>query len=888
MKLQFNIKHRCQWGESIILLGNETSLGEWNPSHAITMQCLSEDHWQAHIQLENHKFEYKYAIRKGDGSIHWEQGDNRKLCINEDVTTIHDKFRLEDSSIESIFNSKVFSEAIMRPSHQKSDVAYGIGKCRIQFHVRTARCGKNASVGIIGSGLGTEPWTTVIGMSNINHPRWELTLHCENKSTIEYKYVIYNIDDNTILSWEDGDNHVLYIDEGCSAVIVDDNNFRHSTPWRGCGVVVPVFSLRSESDFGCGTFHDLSKLAYWCHIVGMKMIQVLPINDTMTTNSWHDSYPYKAISVHALHPMYLNIDEMGVVPHDISSYYEIIKKELNSSSEIDYPNMIKAKWEILKSIYAYHGKDTMVQADYIEFCHNNKAWLLPYSAFCLLRDRHGSADFRTWGGYSHFSHDLIDKLLNDSPTEAGFYMYLQYHLDRQLHKSIQYMHSLGIAFKGDIPIGISPNSVEAWTLPELFNLDAQAGAPPDDFAIIGQNWGFPTYNWERMSEDNYQWWRDRLTSMSRYFDAYRIDHILGFFRIWEIPCDAIHGLLGHFSPALPLTPQEISQRGIPFDEQRYCRPYITTKTLETLLGNRVDEVAQHFFEKDTDEMLSFKKDFDSQRKIQRHFENKVNNDPDGNAIKDALLSLHDEVLFVRDPDGKRFHPRITPWKTNSFRDLDTSVKTAFRNLHDEFFFQRHNNLWRENAMRRLPIITQTTTMLSCGEDLGMIPDSVPSVMKELKILSLEVQRMSKDPHTTLGVPKTYPYLSVATTSTHDMPTLRGWCSKNKNISKTFYQDVLQIAGVAYDYDEAQLMKHIIEQHLSAASLWTILPIQDLLSFDETLRSDNIFDEQINDPANENNHWRYRLHLDTDTLIHADQYNKTLKEMIDKSGRNEKY
>lgn len=861
------------------------TLGLWNPSQAVVMQCMSEDHWQANVFIENHEIGYKYVIRKTDGSIYWEHGDNRILRINDDVTTIYDRFRSDD--YEELFNSKVFAEAIMKVTRDETAVSCGIGNRRIQFRVRMSRYNKGMGVGIIGSGLGTEPWGMVLGMNNINHPQWELTLYC-NSSHIEYKYVIYDTLNNEILSWEEGCNHVLYIDDDSSIITVDDDTFRHPTPWRGSGVVVPIFSLRSEGNFGCGTFHDLKKLANWCHKVGLKMIQVLPVNDTMTIGTWQDSYPYKAISVHALHPMYLNIDDMGALPDDVITHYEDIKKELNSCDGIDYPRMIKAKWQLLKALYDYHGDDTITADDYDEFYQNNKTWLRPYAVFCLLRDHYGSADFRRWGKDAIYSLDLVETAFALSPRECHFYIYLQYHLDKQLRDAVEHMHSLGIAFKGDIPIGISPDSVEAWTTPELFHLDVQAGAPPDDFAITGQNWGFPTYNWETMAKDNYQWWRDRLITMSRYFDAYRIDHILGFFRIWQIPRDAIHGLLGHFSPALPLTPQEISQTGLPFDEHRYCSPYVTKQMLNTKLGDNASDVMRQFFEIDNDEILRFKTDFDSQRKIQRHFDDKDNITADDATIRDLLLHLHDEVLFVRDPDGKRFHPRIAPWHTRSFQDLDDALKASFRELHNEFFFQRHNDLWRDNAMRRLPIITKATTMLPCGEDLGMIPDIVPSVMKELKILSLEVQRMPKDPHAPFGTPHSYPYLSVATTSTHDMPTLRAWWLKNQERGEIFYHDTLGLYGVPPHHDDTLLMRHIIEQHLSSPSMWTIIPIQDLLSFDETLRHDKIFDEQINDPANADNHWRYRLHIDTDTLLHADKYNAILREMIDKSGRNENY
>ena len=187
--------------------------------------------------------------------------------------------------------------------------------------------------------------------------------------------------------------------------------------------------------------------------------------------------------------------------------------------------------------------------------------MFPYACYCYLRDKNQTPDFRKWGEFSRYDSDRLQRMLGVYPEakkEIDFWCFIQYLLHTQFSEVKDYAQENGVALKGDIPIGVNRNSVDAWTSPELFNMDTQTGAPPDDFSYFGQNWGFPTYNWQAMAENGFAWWISRFRKMSDYFDAYRIDHILGFFRIWEIPLRATQGLLGTFSPALPYSAEEIS------------------------------------------------------------------------------------------------------------------------------------------------------------------------------------------------------------------------------------------------------------------------------------------------------------------------------------------
>ncbi len=664
----------------------------------------------------------------------------------------------------------------------------------------------------------------------------------------------------------------------------------HNENWKAAGVALPVFSLNSKYNFGIGEFADLKTLSDWCHNVGLKMIQILPINDTQTDGSWNDSYPYKAISTKALHPIYLNLSQLGTLyDENEKEYFETLQKKLNSNDFVDYPEVMKAKNTFFRKIFTQTWNEVKNKSNYHLFFEKNKEWLIPYAAFSYLRDSFQTCDFSQWGAFSTYDKKKIENLINDidNPHDIEIYYFLQYHLDLQLKDAVGYLHHKGIILKGDIPIGISRYSVEAWTSPELFKLDTQAGAPPDAFAAEGQNWGFPTYNWEMMEKDNYKWWRERLSHMSQYFDAYRIDHILGFFRIWEIPISATQGVLGHFNPALPLSLNDLHNAGLDLDIDRISKPYIRKHLLHHYFGQYTDEVTEKYLIETSSDIFELKNEVDSQRKIMEILSTKSSQQNDKeNVIKHGLLNLCAQVLFLKDKDdNNKLHPRIALQYTHSYDELEQYQKDAINKIYDDYFYHRNEALWKKEALKKLPIIISASDMLVCGEDLGMLPACVADVMRELNILSLEVQRMPKNPQDAFVNPAHNPYLSVDTTSTHDTSTLRGWWEENGETTNRFYREMLGHHGGAPFFAEPYICQEIVNQHLHSSSMWVTLPIQDYIAMDGEFRWNQTQREQINVPANPDNHWCYKMHQSLESLNERQDFNKTLYEMIKASNRN---
>ncbi len=649
---------------------------------------------------------------------------------------------------------------------------------------------------------------------------------------------------------------------------------------RGAGVAIPVFSLRSHSSMGVGDFMDLKLMVDWAVATGQRIIQLLPINDTTMSHTWEDSYPYNANSIFALHPQYLSLKRAGTLRDEaMQRDAEAEGQRLNELDAVDYVGVNTLKDRYMRQLYAEQGDVTLASKEFKKFIKDNGYWLRPYALYSLLRDKYATIDFEKWGEEAHYSEELCKRYTDARSRhyrEIAYYYYVQYNLHIQLLEARDYARSKGVGFKGDIPIGVSRTSVDVWCTPQLFNLKQQAGAPPDDFSVLGQNWGFPTYNWHVMARDGYAWWVARFRKMAEYFDAYRIDHILGFFRIWEIPLSARHGLLGHFSPALPYSVAEIEEYGFKFDSS-YLTPDINDWILEEFFGGEAQRVKSLYFDKEGDK-YRFKQRYNTQIKILTHVE--------AGEEQDALMLLFSEVLFIEDPYKKgHYHPRISAQGSYKFRAMCDEDKRRYNALYDNFYYHRHNDFWKVEAMRKLPTLISSTQMLTCGEDLGMIPACVEEVMNELKILSLEIQRMPKEMGVAFGNTQSYKEMSVCTTSTHDMTPLRAWMLEDGELSLKYTREVLNVDSWQVGSDPAPAVcQMIVEKHLHSPAMWTILPLQDWLSMSEELRCKDPLVERINIPARSRHYWRYRMHLTLEQLLESEAFNAQIRELVAKSAR----
>jgi len=905
MEILFHIDCNADTGNSVFVIGGIKEIGLWDQVKARKMTKSGAGQWKARVKIpetDKIKFEYSYLIKDKKGEILWrENGGNRSFsCESKEDITIRDTWR-DNKDPESSLISSAFTDVLFtRPARKKVRKVPGKKTEMIaRLMIRVPRVESRYSICVIGNAkaLGAGDEKKALVMDDSNYPCWEVEVPIEkNDPLITYKYAIYDTKEKKVVHWECADERTLKIVYGKKKIVArtDEEFVFPEGLWRGAGVSIPVFSLRSKNGLGVGEFLDIKLLADWSKKAGIKMIQILPINDTVVTHTWSDSYPYSSISVFALHPIYLNLQAMGRLPEKVvNDIFDEQRKSLNKKADVDYEAVMRLKLKFFKKLYDATKDTFLADREFKTFFEKNKLWLKPYAAFCFLRDLYGTSDFSQWGNYKTVKHKQIDKLtsiLSPHYDDIAIHYFVQFHLHKQLSDVVAYTRREGIVLKGDLPIGVNRHSVETWANPELFNVGQQSGAPPDDFSVNGQNWGFPTYNWKVMAKDNYAWWRNRLKVMSSYFDALRIDHILGFFRIWEIPIHAVTGLMGRFNPAIPITSRELEESGVSLDLERLCTPYIRWHVVNDVFGSDAGHVVLNFMEEYKPGCFRMKPEFATQRQVDDFFvatpdislEVRAYN----NRIKQGLFTIISEILFIEEPGSKglEFHPRITLQRTHSFKDLDPVTREKIDKLYIDYFYNRQEVFWRQEAMVKLPVLKSVTNMLICAEDLGMMPDCVDGVMSELGLLSLCIQRMPKSLKDEFGKPGHYPYLSVCSPSSHDMSTARGWWEEDRARSQRFYSEQLECKGDVTYFCEPWVCEKIVAQHLASPSMWSVFPIQDLVAINGDLRREMPQEEQINVPSNPKHYWRYRFHIDLEDLGKQKELNEKLNVMIEKSGR----
>ena len=873
--LNFSLSYRTKWGE-LLQIHYELPDGR---KGCCKMHTQDGESWSVRIETETHygRMTYYYSVCDECGNeLRIEKGAPRNLQFFDKHTLyIYDHWA--DEGLPAVLLRSAFSECVFRPERIERPLFTHALLMLAPPPPRGYRWG------VTGSSTSWGAWDVRYSprFFRVGVYEWLLPFTAEEcPNGTEYKYILLNEHAPDDVKWEGGNNRVLKfpceVREDSVCISYDCNPDLETLPWRGAGVVIPVFSLRSRDGFGVGDFGDLFRLVELTASVGMKAIQILPINDTSATFSHRDSYPYSGISVFALHPLYIDPREWKGTTAFRRSRGK--GRRLNALPTLDYEAAIRLKMNFLRDLFAELGGEVLKSPEFHHFCQDNRRWLKPYVLFCHLRDHFDTADFRQWGEYANYNAHRLERLLHDNGEvrkETTFYAFVQYLLHRQLTRVREKAREKGVILKGDLPIGIGRRSVPAWVDASLFHFEGQAGAPPDAFATHGQNWGFPTYNWEAMAADGYAWWRHRLKHMARYFDAFRIDHVLGFFRIWEIPEDQIYGVLGHFRPALPLGVDGIRAAGFHSDVRQFSIPSWPIEDKECLC-RKVGVADLSIYFRTENGRFFLLPELGTQRQIADVVKQKQQ--------REALLDFACEVLFIEDPERPgTYHPRISAHETKAYKSLSISDRQAFDGLYDDFYYHRHNVFWKEQAMRKLPAVTECTDMLPCAEDLGMVPDSVKGTLEQLQVLSLEVQRMPKRVGVYFDDLSQNPYLSVATIATHDMPPFRLWWETGGQAER-YWREVLHHEGMPPHEAEPWLCEEVIVQHLSCPSMLCLLSLQDWLGMDAHLRRHDPSEEQINHPENAEQYWNYRVHLCLEDLVKASDFNERVRSLIARSGR----
>ena len=817
MKLIFNLDYHTTFGESLVLniMGTEGKVQQHK------MATVDGEHWSCEVtknKTGEGYIDYYYTLQQGDETTRHEwlvEPHRLELAAEKGARyTVYDHWI--DIPEDAYMYSSAFTDCVAARKRTLSAATKYARTVRLKVRAPQLRAGERLA--LVGGPEILGAWNPreAVAMAEHDCNEWVVSIDAAQLPVgrFEFKFVIVSAARDVAPMWEEGYNRSVDLPElGDGEVVVYElpQAYFNIYPWKGAGTVMPIFSLRSEGSFGVGDFGDLKMMIAWADMTGQRVLQVLPINDTNITHTWQDSYPYNSISIYALHPQYTDLRQLPEIKDEKrKTQFEALRLELNALPQIDYERMFSAKMDYLRELFSQEWGTVSRRTSYKNFFEQNKEWLVPYAAFCYYRDKYGTAAFSEWPKEATLAA-VTPHPVAAVQQELNFWYFVQYNLDQQMRAAHDFAREHRVVLKGDIPIGISRDGVEAWVEPKYFNLNGQAGAPPDPFSADGQNWGFPTYNWDEMLKDGCSWWVRRFRKMAQYFDAYRIDHVLGFFRIWEIPVPEKSGLMGQFSPALGMSKEEIASYGVDFKEG---------------------------------------------------------------------------LFLVDHKRSDRWHPRITIQYYPAYQELDEGQKYHFNNLYNDYFYRRNNQFWYQEAMKKLPRLTQATRMLVCAEDLGMVPDCVPWVMNELRILSLEIQTMPKDPNVRFGKLSHNPYRSVCTFSTHDMPTLRQWWDEDNEQTQAYYNGPLRRGGEAPHPLPGWLAKDIVSRQLTSPSMLCLLSLQDWLSVDDKLRLPDQNAERINIPANPRHYWRYRMHLTIEQLMQADEFNNTIRTLIVQSGRKQ--
>ena len=899
MKLFFYLQYDTVFGQDLRLniMGETTAKGDRASENTVyAMTTVDGKMWQCEIELEKapKSINYFYSIDKWGKEERKEwQTVTHRLDMNVPNASEYKIYnRWTDIPYDSFLYSSAFTDCVNRRHHEAVPTIKYEKTLRLIVRAPQLRKGERLYVTGESSCLGNWHADRALKMVEHNYNEWMVDMNVDAFDEAETELKFIATTDNGDVLWETGYNRTLAIPEmanGEVRVEEMDQAFFEICDRKLAGTLIPVFSLRTRGSFGVGDFGDLKMMIDWVAETHQKVLQVLPINDTTSTHTWTDSYPYSCISIFAIHPQFADLRQLpAVADKEKAAAFEALREELNQLPKIDYERVNNAKIEYLRVIFEQEGGEVLKSAGFKAFLKESAHWLVPYAQYCHLRDTYGNVDFNTWKGHEVWHEKDRETLLNARTKEykeVAFYYYVQYVLHVQMRAAHEYAMARGVILKGDIPIGVNRKGCDVWHEPHYFNLNLQAGAPPDSFSVNGQNWGFPTYNWARMLEDGCQWWLRRFQNMSKYFDAYRIDHVLGFFRIWATPTTCVHALQGQFSPSLAMTREEIESYGLHFQEKLFTTPFIARWVVDRVFGPHADAVVEKYLNHEHDDIFSLKPEYDTERKIEAAFVGK--DGADDVWVRDGLYALASDVLFVRDiNDSNKFHPRITAQLNFMYEALVDSDKEKFNRLYNNYYYRRNNNFWYNEAMKKLPVLVQATRMLVCAEDLGMVPDCVAWVMNELRILSLELQQMPKDPSVRFGELWKNPYRSVCTLSTHDMPTLRQWWDEDMERTQDYYNSQLYRSGAAPHPLPGWLAKEIVVNQLACPSMLCVLLLQDWFAIDEKLRFADANAERINIPANPRHYWRYRMHLNIEDLIANKEYNDNIKELIRQTGREQ--
>jgi 4-alpha-glucanotransferase len=638
------------------------------------------------------------------------------------------------------------------------------------------------------------------------------------------------------------------------------------------GVAVPVSALRSSASCGVGEYPDLAALGAWAAGAGLEVIQLLPVNDTGSNSS-----PYSALSAFALHPLYLRLAGVRGAER-YAAEIEAWRRKSEVRPRLDYPGTLAFKLSVLERIHRDRSAEIASDAGFAAWLAENP-WVRPYAAFRALQRTHGNASWETWGEAAADPAAAVRACWDARPDECRFQAWVQREAARQLAAASRELDSAGVRLKGDLPILMSQQSADVWHERRFFDSSMRAGAPPDMYSARGQMWGFPVYDWGAMAGDGYGWWKARLSQAARFFHAFRIDHVLGFFRIWQVPVTEWNGLLGWFDPAEALTRADLAAAGFDDAAVRWLSvPHVRGEDLRSRLGPAADRVAGRYLLRiGTEDLYNLRPEL--------HGEDAIRALDEPEAVSEALYRWHADRALL-DAGRDRFFPSWFHERSQAFLGLDEGRRRRLQDLVREPR-AASERIWERRGRDLLAMVRDASDMLVCAEDLGDVPECVPRVLADLGILGLRIERWAREwkrPGSPFIPPAEYPALTVATPSVHDTSTLRGWWEEDR-AERQAYFPLLELEGPCPERMTPETHAAIVERMLGARSRLCVFQLQELLDLDPELWSIDPRADRINVPGTvADTNWTWRMPLTVEALAGRTGLADRLGAMVERRRR----
>ena len=660
---------------------------------------------------------------------------------------------------------------------------------------------------------------------------------------------------------------------------------RLSIEARKSGIVIPLGALRTSQSCGVGEYPDLVVLGDVCSLCGLSFIQLLPVNDTGFQSS-----PYSALSAFALHPLYLRLGDLPEA-QVFRAEMEALSARFEGERRFPYPDILSAKLALLRRVF--DASAPAIRKDPgLEAWIGANPWVRDYAVFLGLKEEHGGKSWKDWPAHRDPEAPEVQALWEDPSRRDGhlFHAWVQMRCGEQFLSASRALADRGIALKGDLPILMNDDSADVWAHRAWFRTDRIAGAPPDMFSELGQNWGFPVYDWEALAREGYSFWTGRLRQAAKYYGAYRIDHVLGFFRIWALPEREESGYMGAFDPSRPILRAELAAAAFSDDRIRWLsEPHIRETALAEAAGRDAAagdvpdsggaaglaaRAAETFLDRIGSEPLFL-------------FKRTVRGEKDIRAarlpasVEGFLLSAwRDRVLIPLGPDA--FAPAWRHYAASAWTTLSEAERSKLSGMIRTKAAESELD-WEEHGRRLLSILKSAVDMLPCAEDLGAVPPCVPKVLAELGILGLRIPRWTRlwdEPGQPYIEPEAYPRLTVCAPSVHDTSTLRDWWEHEAEPSdrRAAYGDSPPESW------SPEVGLRVLARFAGGASTLLVVQLQDLLDLGPAYASGDSRSDRINVPGTiAATNWIWRMPVTLEDLAADREWTGKVKRALFRAG-----